>query len=111
MRLTFRQRVSLSLPSLVLRILLAVVFIWSGLGRVSERYPVSGDTAARLANMGVLRPATASADPPEADNSRPEAEPANEPDEPDDAPAQADPPRQSPTADRGGVGARSSPGR
>lgn len=69
MRLTFRQRVGLSMPSLVLRVLLAVVFIWVGLGMVTQRVGVSGQDAARLANMGVIRPATASPPPAPEDGS------------------------------------------
>ncbi|MGE3108083.1 MAG: DoxX family membrane protein [Phycisphaerales bacterium] len=92
-----RDKVSLSLPSLFLRLMLAVIFIWAGLGKVRARDHVDPESAAILANMGVVRapaapsgggntpaaPLPASAKPPEpAETTKPEkpAEtPANEP--------------------------------
>lgn len=61
MRLSYRQRVGLSVPSLVLRVLLATIFIWAGLGKVTQRMAVSGQTAADLANMGIIKPVAVNA--------------------------------------------------
>jgi uncharacterized membrane protein YphA (DoxX/SURF4 family) len=49
----FRDQVALTLPALVLRLVLALVFLWAGLGKFATTMPVSGDDAARLANLGV----------------------------------------------------------
>lgn len=51
-----RDRVALALPPLLLRLTLAVTFIWTGLAKVQDTMLVQGDDAAILANMGVLTP-------------------------------------------------------
>lgn len=52
-----RDRVALTLPPLLLRLLLAATFLWLGLGAVFDEMPVQGRDAAVLANMGMLKPA------------------------------------------------------
>ena len=51
-----RHRLALGVAPLLLRIALAVTFIWAGLGKVAATMPVSGQRAATLANMGVSVP-------------------------------------------------------
>ena len=60
MPLRLRDRVGLNLPPLFLRLMLGIVFVWAGLGKVSQMFDVSGESAAALANMGVLSPAVGS---------------------------------------------------
>lgn len=48
-----RQRLGLSLAPLLLRIALAVVFIWAGAVKLMTTMPVKGQDAAILANMGI----------------------------------------------------------
>lgn len=56
----FRDQVALTLPALVLRLVLALVFLWAGIGKFATTQTVTGDDAARLANLGVtLTPVTA----------------------------------------------------
>jgi uncharacterized membrane protein YphA (DoxX/SURF4 family) len=56
---------ALGVSPLLLRLALAVVFIWAGLGKVMSTQVLDAEQAAVLANMGVLRPtaATNPADP------------------------------------------------
>ncbi|MEQ8770278.1 MAG: DoxX family protein [Phycisphaerales bacterium] len=49
----FRDQVALTLPALFLRVLLASVFIWAGLAKITTTVPVTPDTAAALASLGV----------------------------------------------------------
>lgn len=49
----WRDQLALTLPALILRIVLAVTFLWAGTGKLVGSAPVQGDDAARLANMGV----------------------------------------------------------
>lgn len=51
-----RQRLAIGVAPLLLRIALAITFIWAGLGKVAATMPVSGERAATLANMGVSIP-------------------------------------------------------
>ncbi len=51
-----RDRVGLNVPPLFLRLSLGIIFLWAGLAKVSETMEFSGDSAATLANMGVLLP-------------------------------------------------------
>ncbi|MCA9303130.1 MAG: DoxX family protein [Phycisphaerales bacterium] len=63
----FRDQVALTLPALVLRLVLALVFLWAGIGKFATSMPVSGDDAARLANLGVtLSPVSGTPMTPEA---------------------------------------------
>lgn len=52
-----RDRLGLAVGPVFLRLALGVVFIWAGLGKIAARMPVSGQDAAILANLGVLKPA------------------------------------------------------
>lgn len=56
--MNYRQRMGLGLAPLLLRLALAVTFIWAGLGKLMTEIPVSGARAAALANMGVRVPGT-----------------------------------------------------
>ncbi len=49
----FRDHVALTLPALVLRLVLALTFLWAGVGKIKGEFEVTGDAAARLAQMGV----------------------------------------------------------
>jgi len=49
-----RDQVALTLPTLFLRIILGLTFLWTGTGKLVGTYPVTGDDAARLANIGVM---------------------------------------------------------
>lgn len=85
-----RDRIALALPPIFLRIGLATVFIWAGLGKVMAPAEFSGQQAAILANMGVIKPApshtTPILPPPDADT-------PDDTDAPDDPPAD---PREDP---------------
>lgn len=48
-----RDSIALTLPSFLLRLVLGVTFIWAGTGKLVGTMQVSGDDAARLANLGV----------------------------------------------------------
>lgn len=49
----FRDQVALTLPALLLRLTLCLIFVWAGLGKILGETTVTGDSAARLARMGV----------------------------------------------------------
>ncbi len=49
----FRDQVGLTLPALILRLTLCLIFFWAGLGKILGEMSVTGDDAARLAAMGV----------------------------------------------------------
>lgn len=51
-----RERVALTVPPLILRVLLAATFLWLGLGGIFREFPVQGEQAAALANAGVIAP-------------------------------------------------------
>ncbi len=59
----FRDQVALTLPTLVLRLVLAIIFLWAGIGKFVSTATVTGDDAARLTNLGVHL-ANASTQPP-----------------------------------------------
>ena len=59
-----RDQVALTLPSLILRLVLGVTFIWAGAGKLIGTYEITGDDAARLANMGVMPTAIVVPTPP-----------------------------------------------
>jgi len=48
-----RDHVALTLPSLLLRLVLGITFLWAGAGKIIGTTTVEGDNAARLANLGV----------------------------------------------------------
>jgi len=49
-----RDQVALTLPSLMLRLVLGITFLWAGTGKLVGTAVVTGDDAARLANIGVM---------------------------------------------------------
>ncbi len=49
-----RDQVALTLPSLFLRLILGITFLWAGTGKLVGTYSVVGDDAARLANIGIM---------------------------------------------------------
>ncbi|MBL4699242.1 MAG: DoxX family membrane protein [Phycisphaerales bacterium] len=49
-----RDQVALTLPTLFLRIILGITFLWAGTGKLLGTYEVTGADAARLANIGIL---------------------------------------------------------
>lgn len=53
-----RYRMALGVSPLLLRLALAITFIWAGLAKVAATMEVDGSTAAILANMGVVKPST-----------------------------------------------------
>jgi uncharacterized membrane protein YphA (DoxX/SURF4 family) len=62
---------------ILLRLVLAATFIWAGLGKVVATFPVQGEQAALLANMGYKFPATPrTPDPAPPGEAPPPAEPA-----------------------------------
>ncbi|MEM7755951.1 MAG: DoxX family protein [Planctomycetota bacterium] len=86
--MTFSQRVAITVPPIFLRLVLAITFLWAGLGKVLETAPFEGAAAARLANMGV-QPEIADNTPPPL----PDAVPDNLPDDlPDTLPEAHDTP-------------------
>lgn len=54
-----RDRIGLNFPPLLLRIMLGVIVLWMGLGKLLGTFEVDGQRAATLANMGVITPASA----------------------------------------------------
>lgn len=60
-----RDQVALTLPTLFLRLVLGVTFLWAGTGKLLGTYSVTGIDAARLANIGVM-PTPIQTTPPEA---------------------------------------------
>lgn len=89
--LRLRDRVGLNVPPLLLRLMLGIIFLWAGLGKISEYYDVSGESAAMLANMGVIVPPAPSPKleiPRPTETKPPETKPA-EPKPPEPAPGKA----------------------
>lgn len=64
----FRDHIALTLPSFLLRLVLAITFLWAGTSKIIGTTTTQGDNAARLANMGVtfLAPQIEQAVEPEA---------------------------------------------
>lgn len=48
-----RDHIALTLPSFLLRLALAITFLWAGTAKIIGTTTVQGDDAARLANLGV----------------------------------------------------------
>ncbi len=67
-----RDHIALTLPPFLLRLALAITFLWAGTAKIVGTTTVQGDNAARLANLGV----TFIADTPAPE---PESETPNEP--------------------------------
>ncbi|MEM1330413.1 MAG: DoxX family protein [Planctomycetota bacterium] len=51
--MTFRERLAINAAPIPLRLILAVTFLWAGLGKVVNDAPFQGGAAATLANLGV----------------------------------------------------------
>ncbi len=49
-----RDQVALTLPTLLLRLTLGLIFLWAGTGKLLGTISVAGDDAARLANIGIM---------------------------------------------------------
>lgn len=82
--MSFRDTLATKIAPLPVRLVLAITFVWAGLGKITQNIQVTGDQAALLANMGVsLRPPTP---PGEATPAAPLPTPTPTP-----APAEADP--------------------
>ncbi|MFK7759954.1 MAG: DoxX family protein [Phycisphaerales bacterium] len=83
-----RDHIALTLPSFLLRLVLAVTFLWAGTGKLIGTTQVSGDAAARLANLGVpflpdAPPSSSSTDPDTGPDTGPDTDrEATTPDEP-----------------------------
>lgn len=60
----FRDHVALTLPALILRLVLALTFLWAGIGKIIGEFEVTGDPAARLAKMGMILTETVPAPEP-----------------------------------------------
>lgn len=93
-----RDSAGLAIAPLFLRLVLAVVFIWAGLGKFVHTFPVQGEKAAILANYGVIanpRAASRAAPPIDSDAATDAIAPAEEAEEPDaeDVPAADDGPQ------------------
>jgi uncharacterized membrane protein YphA (DoxX/SURF4 family) len=90
-----RDSIALTLPSFFLRLVLGITFIWAGTGKLMGTMQVSGDDAARLANLGIdldvieTAPAPTETDTDELIEPLPDDQPAddttNEPDLEDQA--------------------------
>ena len=83
-----RDSIALTLPSFLLRLVLGVTFIWAGTGKLIGTMQVSGDDAARLANLGVdlnpvqqVEPAPVESQPDEIIDLLPTDPPETKPDE------------------------------
>ena len=78
--LTMGQRTALSVPPLLLRLVLAVIFIWAGYAKCFGTFDVTDENRAALISAGVLSESGAVIDPIPEIEATPEAEePAPEP--------------------------------
>lgn len=70
-----RDRVGLNLSPLLLRLMLGIIFLHAGLGKVSGTSEVQGEEAATLARLGLIqKPATGTASPAPAAPAAPKPE-------------------------------------
>jgi uncharacterized membrane protein YphA (DoxX/SURF4 family) len=88
-----RDRVGLNLPPLLLRVLLGLVFLQTGLAKVLTTVEVSQADATLLSNMGVSVPIPPAVQPPVSEP-KPDAPPT--PAEPGEQPPAAEPPAAPP---------------
>lgn len=108
-QLTMGQRTALSVPPLLLRLVLALVFVWAGANKMFVKFDVTPEMRPALVAAGSL-PAEAPA-PPEAARPVPDAapqpepapEPAPEPTPEPTPPANPEPGSGEPTEDPGSV--------
>tara|TARA_R110002072_G_scaffold42064_9_gene117761 strand:- start:39657 stop:40691 length:1035 start_codon:yes stop_codon:yes gene_type:complete len=77
-----RDQVALTLPSLLLRLVLGITFVYAGTGKIMGTASVTGDDAARLANIGIMPtlPVEVPAEQPEDPDAAPVIEAPTEPD-------------------------------
>ncbi|MBS0196337.1 MAG: DoxX family membrane protein [Planctomycetes bacterium] len=82
-----------AIAPIFLRFALGVTFLWAGFGKVLETFPVKGEAAATLANLGVLEPSAPaeSAKPTTPAESKPAVKPETKP---DSKPAPANEPKK-----------------
>lgn len=62
---------AVSYAPVFLRAALAITFLWAGLGKIFATFPVKGEPAAVLANMGILTPNVAPPPAPPSDPAQP----------------------------------------
>lgn len=70
----WRDHIALTLPSFLLRLVLALTFLWAGTAKIIGTTTTDGDDAARLANMGVTFIVPAPETEPDSD-SNPDPDP------------------------------------
>lgn len=77
----FRDKMALNVSPLVLRVALGVVFIWAGSSKLLHNDSFTGERAARLANLGIVKPAPAPTTQPTVvpDDAAPETAPPAKP--------------------------------
>lgn len=95
-----RDTLALAMPPLLLRIMLGAVFLWAGLGKVMSTDTVDANSAAVLANLGVVKPgAAAPADPNTPATPLPTTQPSHTPGEksPSASPPDSAPPSTPPS--------------
>lgn len=88
----WRDQIALTLPSLILRIALAITFLWAGTAKIAGTTTVSGDAAARLANLGV--PFLPDDPPPPSDRAAPVNPPPEDPEATEPQPPQSETPER-----------------
>jgi uncharacterized membrane protein YphA (DoxX/SURF4 family) len=102
----FGQWLACNVTPLLLRLGLAAVFIWAGYAKLAYNDPVSGEDAAILANMGVIKLATAAPAPkePAPEAPAPAPEPAPEETKPAEPPTEEKPIEETKPQTMGGDG-------
>ena len=94
--LTMRQRTALSVPPLLLRLALAVTFIWAGYAKVFGTFAVTDENRAGLVAAGVIPEGPSIPQTPADPLPEPEPEPEPEPIEEPPADGETDTPTTSP---------------
>jgi len=79
--MTFSRFMAINMVPLLLRLGLGIVFLWAGSSKLTQHMDVQGDSAALLANLGVLSPPTSAA-PTETPPPSPPAESTDPPSPP-----------------------------
>ena len=76
-RLRFAERLGLNLGPIPIRLVLALTFLWAGIGKFATTFPVAGEDALMLYEMGAISApgGAAEAAPEEAPAPEPSAEP------------------------------------
>ena len=73
-----RDAAGITLASLILRLMLAAIFIHAGLGKIMTEQELPPEKAAQLANLGGLNPAKARPATPDAPKADPSAKPSTD---------------------------------